>query len=138
MLVVLVALLATGCAAKKGFEKEGFAFGCPIGDSKVGSMEDLIETKVAQEGRRTNVIVTELRCTMSGDLMKIEANLNNDAGQIRRVAYKFRWMDREGMRVGEEEAWKPVLMYEKSNNVVAALAPSGRAADFRLIVMGQD
>ena len=26
-----VLLLAAGCAAKKGFEQPGFAFGCPIG-----------------------------------------------------------------------------------------------------------
>ena len=141
-IVVAAALtvLATtaGCASRKGFEKEGFAFGCPIGDTEIGSMEALIDAKVAQEGRRTNVIVTEMRCTMSGDRMKIEANLNNDAAQIRRVAYKFRWIDPEGMRAAEEEAWKPVLMYEKSNHVVSAIAPSNKAVDFRPLFMGQD
>ena len=40
---VAALLLATGCATKKGFEVPGFAFGCPIGDTKVGSMEDLVQ-----------------------------------------------------------------------------------------------
>jgi len=135
----MAALAATaGCASRKGFERDGFAFGCPIGDTEIGSMEELIDVKVAQEGRRTNVIVTEMRCTMTGDRMKIEANLNNDAAQVRRVAYKFRWIDAEGMRAAEEETWKPVLMYEKSNHVVSSIAPSNKAVDFRLLFMGQD
>ncbi|HEY7759684.1 MAG TPA: DUF1425 domain-containing protein [Burkholderiales bacterium] len=141
-LVVLAgacALLAlAGCGAKKGFEKKGFAYGCPIGETKVGSMEDLVQSKVAREGPRTNVAVTELRCTMSGDLLKIDANLNNDASDTRRVAYKFRWIDREGMRAAEEEAWKPILMYEKSNQLVTAVAPTPKAVDFRIVFMAQD
>jgi uncharacterized protein YcfL len=140
-LVVLAAVscaLLAGCGTKKGFEKKGFAYGCPIGETKVGSMEDLVQSKVAREGPRTNVAVTELRCTMTGDLLKIDANLNNDASDTRRIAYKFRWIDREGMRAAEEEVWKPVLMYEKSNHPVTAVAPTPKAVDFRLIYMAQD
>ncbi|HZP86048.1 MAG TPA: DUF1425 domain-containing protein [Burkholderiales bacterium] len=133
-----VSLAVLGCGTKKGFEKEGFAYGCPIGPSKVGSMEDLIKSKVSQEGKRTTVGVTELRCTTTGDLLKIEANLNNDASRVQRVAYKFRWIDREGMRAAEEESWKPVLLYERSSSVISAVAPSNKASDFHLIVMGQD
>ena len=139
VVAALGALVAVaGCAGRKGFEREGFAFGCPIGESGIGSMAELIDAKVAPEGKRTNVLVTELRCTMTGDRMKIEANLENDANAVRRVAYKFRWIDAEGMRAADEEAWKPVLMYEKSNHLVTAIAPSNKAVDFRLVYMGQD
>ena len=37
---VLLAFAATGCATKKGFEVPGQAFGCPVGDAKVSSMDD--------------------------------------------------------------------------------------------------
>jgi uncharacterized protein YcfL len=136
--VALLAALLAGCAHKKGFEKEGFAYGCPVGDSKVGSMEDLIKSKVATEGHRTNVVVTEMRCTMSGDLLKIDATLNNDSSKVRRVAYKLRWIDREGMRAVEEETWKPLMMYENSNQVIQAIAPTPKAVDYRLVLMGQE
>jgi uncharacterized protein YcfL len=140
-LLLAVAVLAAGlagCGTKKGFEKEGFAYGCPIGDTKVGSMQDLIESKVSVEGPRTTVQVVEMRCTMSGDLMRIDAMLNNDSGKPKRVAYKFRWIDREGMRAAEEESWKPLLLYEKSNQLVETVAPTPKAADYKLIVMGQE
>jgi uncharacterized protein YcfL len=140
--VLLAALVLaaglTGCGAKKGFEKEGFAYGCPIGDEKVGSMEDLIGSKVSVEGPRTTVQVVDMRCSMTGDLMKINATLNNDSRNPKRVAYKFRWIDREGMRAAEEESWKPVLLYEKSNQLVEAVAPTPKAVDYKLIMMGQE
>jgi uncharacterized protein YcfL len=139
ILVLAACLLATGgCARKKGFEKPGFAYGCPIGDAKVSSMEDLIRVKTSMEGKRTTIIVTEMRCTLSGDLLKIDATLNNDSSKVKRVAYKFRWIDREGMRAAEEETWKPLLMYENSNQLVTGIAPSSKAVDFKLILLSQE
>jgi len=140
LLLVLAAcvLAAAGCARKKGFEKPGFAYGCPIGEAKVGSMEDLIAAKSAVEGKRTTIAVTEMRCTTTGDLLKVDANLNNDSSKMKRVAYKFRWIDREGMRAADEEAWKPLLMYESSNQLVSAVAPTNKAVDFKLILLSQE
>jgi uncharacterized protein YcfL len=130
--------LAAGCATKKGFEQPGFAFGCPLGDAKVSSMDDLVKVKTAMEGRRTTIQPTEIRCTKTGDLLKIDANLNNDSSSVKRIAYKFRWIDREGMRAAEEESWKPLMLYNNSNLMINAIAPSAKAVDFRLILMSQE
>ena len=130
--------LTAGCATKKGFEQPGFAFGCPIGDTKIGSMDELVKAKTATEGRRTTIQPTEMRCSKAGDLIKIDANLNNDSKSVKRIAYKFRWMDREGMRAAEEETWKPLMLYENSNLMVSSVAPSAKAVDFRLILMSQE
>jgi uncharacterized protein YcfL len=138
VLAVLALAALAGCATKKGFEQPGFAFGCPIGDDKVGSMDDLVKVKTMAEGRRTTIQATEMRCTRTGDLLKIDANLNNDSSKVKRIAYKFRWIDREGMRAAEEESWKPLLLYENSNYVITAVAPTNRAVDFRLILMSQE
>jgi uncharacterized protein YcfL len=140
LILVLAAcvLAAAGCARKKGFEKPGFAYGCPIGEAKVGSMEDLIAAKTSVEGKRTTIAVTEMRCTTTGDLLKVDANLNNDSSKLKRVAYKFRWIDREGMRAADEEVWKPLLMYENSNLLVSAVAPTNKAVDFKLILLSQE
>jgi uncharacterized protein YcfL len=138
MLAALVAAAVSGCATKKGFEQPGFAFGCPIGDTKVSSMDDLVKSKVAMEGRRTTIQPTEMRCSRTGDLIKVDANLNNDSKSVKRIAYKFRWIDREGMRAAEEESWKPMMLYENSNLMISTVAPSAKAVDFRLILMSQE
>ena len=136
--VLGAALVVAGCATKKGFEKEGYAFGCPIGGQKVGSMGDLVKAKTAMEGRRTTIQPTEMRCSKTGDLLKIDANLNNDSSSVKRVAYKFRWIDREGMRAAEEESWKPLMLYNNSNLMISTVAPSAKAVDFQLILMSQE
>src|SRR4051812_35751647 len=138
LFALAAAALLAGCATKKGFEQPGFAFGCPIGDQKVGSMDELVRAKTAMEGRRTTIQPTEVRCTKSGDLLKVDANLNNDSSSVKRIAYKFRWMDREGMRAAEEESWKPLMLYNNSNMMVSTVAPNAKAVDFRLILMSQE
>ena len=129
------ATLVAGCATKKGFEQPGYAFGCPIGDQKVSSMDDLVKAKTAMEGRRTTIQPTEMRCTKAGDLLKIDANLNNDSSSVKRISYKFRWIDREGMRAADEESWKPLMLYNNSNMMISTVAPNAKAVDFRLILM---
>jgi uncharacterized protein YcfL len=130
--------LAAGCAAKKGFEQPGFAFGCPIGEAKVGSMDDLVKAKVVSEGRRTTIQPTEMRCSKTGELLRIDANLNNDSRSVKRIAYKFRWIDREGMRAWDEEPWKPLMLHENSNLVINTISPTNKAADFRLILRSEE
>ena len=44
---------------------------------------------------------------MTGDLIKVDTTLNNDSSKVKRINYKFRWIDREGMRAAEEEVLKP-------------------------------
>jgi uncharacterized protein YcfL len=132
------AALVAGCATKKGFEQPGFAYGCPIGETKVSSMDDLVKAKVMAEGRRTTIQATEMRCSKSGDLLRIDANLNNDSKNVKRISYKFRWIDREGMRAWDEEPWKPVMLYENSNLVINTISPTNKAADFRLILRSEE
>jgi uncharacterized protein YcfL len=135
---VALSMLAAGCATKKGFEIPGYAYGCPIGETKVSSMDDLVKAKVVSEGRRSTVQATEMRCAKTGDLLKIDANLNNDSKTVKRVSYKFRWIDREGMRAWEEESWKPVMLYDNSNLMVNTVSPTTKAVDFRLILRSDE
>jgi uncharacterized protein YcfL len=138
MIAALLPVLFAACTTTKGFEQPGFAFGCPIGEARVSSMDDLVKLKTNMEGKRTTIMATEMRCSKTGDLMKIDANLNNDSSTVKRIAYKFRWIDREGMRAAEEESWKPLMLYENSNLVINGIAPSAKAVDFRLILMSQE
>lgn len=138
IIAALLPALLAGCATKKGFEQPGSAFGCPIGDSKVSSMDDLVRAKLVTEGKRTTIQATEMRCSKSGDLLKVDANLNNDSSSAKRISYKFRWIDREGMRAWEEESWKPLLMYDNSNLTINTISPTSKAVDFRLILRSQE
>lgn len=139
VIALLAIALAAGCGTKKGFEKPGFAFGCPIGETKISSMEDLVKAKVAKEGgRNPDVEIEEIRCTTTGDLMKIDVVVFNDESDVERLQYKYRWMDAEGMRAADEESWKPLLLYGNSRQTVTTVAPNAKARDFKFIFMGQE
>jgi uncharacterized protein YcfL len=101
-------------------------------------MDDLVRTKVVAEGRRTTITATEMRCSQTGDLIRIDTNLNNDSRSVKRIAYKFRWIDREGMRAWDEEPWKPVMLHENSNLVINTISPTNKAVDFRLILRSEE
>lgn len=140
IVVALLAIaLAAGCSTKKGFEKPGFAFGCPVGDAKISSMEDLVKAKTAKEGsRKPDVEIEEIRCTTTGDLMKVDVVVFNDESDVERLQYKFRWMDAEGMRAADEESWKPLLIYGNARQTVTTIAPNAKARNFKFIFMGQE
>lgn len=139
VIALLAIALAAGCGTKKGFEKPGFAFGCPIGETKIGSMDDLVKAKTAKEGSKSpDVEIEEIRCTTTGDLMKIDVVVHNDESDVERLQYKFRWMDAEGMRAADEESWKPLLLYGNSRQTVTTIAPNAKARDFKFIFMGQE
>ena len=139
VIALLAIALAAGCGTKKGFEKPGFAFGCPVGESKISSMEDLVKAKVAKEGSKSpDVEIEEIRCSTTDDLMKIDVVVHNDESDVERLQYKFRWMDAEGMRAADEESWKPLLLYGNSRQTVTTIAPNAKARDFKFIFMGQE
>lgn len=138
--LVAAALLVAACATSRKADEPVVqtAFGCPVGPTKNGSMENLLRTKVSMEGKKTPVVVTGLRCTRNNELLRIEADLRNPQNMVHRVAYRMRWLDSAGMAAASEESWKPVLMYENANDVIVVTAPNANVADFRLVVMGQD
>ena len=137
--MALAALCVAGCGSKKGFEKPGFAFGCPIGDTKISSMSDLVKPRVAKEGdKNPDVEIEQVRRTTSGDLLKVDVVVFNDESDVERLQYKFRWADAEGMRAADEESWKPLLLQGNARQVVTTIAPNAKARDFKFIVMGQD
>ncbi|MFN0316935.1 MAG: DUF1425 domain-containing protein [Burkholderiales bacterium] len=136
--IPLVALL--GCASKgeAPVEKAPTAFGCPVASSKHGALEDLIKAKVEIAGALPGVTVNALTCTMRNDALRIDVELANKAGEVRRVAYKFRWLDRSGLGAWDDESLKPVMLYPHATYNLTGLAPTSNAVDFRLFLIAQD
>ncbi len=135
----LAALFAlAGCGGNK-FERPGYAFGCPTGgDKKIKDKEDLIAAKVERSGDTGDIEITDMRCSDRSSLLRIDVDLRNESKDVRRIAYRFRWLDKEGMRAWEDESWKPVLLYGSTNYTVTTLSPSQEATDFRIVLMAQD
>src|SRR5262245_17527585 len=91
------ALLAAGCAGNTKYEREGYAYGCPTGmEKKIKSKEALVAAKLEQSGDISYVEVTDVRCAETPQSLRVEIDLMNTGNEEHRVAYRFRWLDKDG------------------------------------------
>jgi len=127
-----------GCASQTKYEGPGYAYGCPAGAEKINSKSDLIKAKVEMAGSISHIDVVDLRCAQRAEQLRIDLDLKNTGNDERRIAYKFRWMDKDGMRAWDDETWKPVLIYGNTIYTLTTQAPSQDATDFRVVLMNQD
>lgn len=137
--MLLITLFAVaGCGGNR-YERPGYAFGCPTGgDKKIKSKPDLIEAKAEKSGKISDIEIVDMRCSERGNLLRIDVDLKNEDKEMRRVAYRFRWLDKEGMRAWDDEPWKPVLIYGNTLHTVTTMSPTQDAADFRFMLLDQD
>jgi uncharacterized protein YcfL len=137
--LLLAAVFALAACGGSKFERPGYAFGCPTGNNKkIKDKESLIVAKVERSGKTDDIEVADLRCSERSSLLRIDIDLKNDGKDVRRIAYRFRWLDKEGMRAWDDESWKPLLLYANTNYTVTTLSPSQEATDFRIVLMDQD
>ena len=139
LVTILIASVAVaGCGGSK-IEHLGVAYDCPIGvNEKINSREALIKAKIEIAGSLPNIEVVDLRCSKRANLLRIDVDMRNESREERRIAYRFRWLDKEGMRAWDDESWKPLLIYGNTLYTVTTLSPSQEATDFRVVVMDQD
>ncbi len=136
--ILMAAVAIAGCAGGKA-PRSDYAYSCPQGmEKKITSSEDLIDAKLELAGSVPNIDVVDLRCSERGGRLRIDVDLRNEGREARRIAYRFRWLDKDGMRAWEDESWKPLLIYGKTLSTVTTMAPSSEVADFRLVVRDQD
>jgi uncharacterized protein YcfL len=137
-LVLICFFALAGCGGNK-FERPGYAFGCPTGgEKKIKNKESLIAAKVERSGKTDDIEIADLRCSERSSLLRIDVDLKNDSKEVRRIGYRFRWLDKEGMRAWDDESWKPLLLYGNTKYTVTTLSPSQEATDFRIVLMDQD
>lgn len=136
--ILIASIAVAGCGGSK-IERLDFAYGCPTGDNKkINSKADLIKAKLEIAGSLPDIEVVDLRCSERASLLRIDVDLKNESREARRIAYRFRWLDKEGMRAWDDESWKPLLIYGNTLYTVTTMSPSQDATDFRVVVMDQD
>ncbi len=73
------------------------------------------------------------QATVSGNLLKVQATLENLKNDARTVRYKFEWVDADGMAVASpNEGWKLLTILGRDTVTVSSVAVSPRAVDFTL------
>ena len=102
------------------------------------AMPNLIDDErvSSQRGLRRDLWVVELReATVGGDMLKVEAELENLRHRAESYNYAFEWFDAEGMRLREPQ-WRTIRLQGNQRGSISAVANTAEAVDFRLHLQG--
>ncbi len=75
--------------------------------------------------------------TVSGNLLKVQATVENIDTKIRTLNYKIEWIDDSGMSIESvNEAWKSIQLQGRESQTIQSVAINPKAVDFRIKLRG--
>ena len=78
-------------------------------------------------------VVSVNQATVSGNLLKVQATIENLKNSVQTLNYKFEWVDESGMAVSSpNETWKTVRLQGRETTTISTVAITPRAVDFTL------
>lgn len=125
-LLAALGLLFAGCATNVNTVERAQPQATPnyIADKRV-----ITDNTLANTFR----VVAINQTTVSGNLLKIQATVENLRSSTRTLNYKFEWTDKDGMAVGSpNETWKSILLQGRETQTITTVAVNPRAVDFTL------
>jgi len=120
------ALLLAGCASNVNSYERAESQATPnyIADKRV-----ITDNTLAGLVR----VVSINQSTVSGNLLKIQATVENLRNSTRNVNYKFEWIDQDGMALDSaNETWKTLVLQGRETTTISTVSVSPRAVDFKL------
>ena len=97
-----------------------------------------IASRIEELGKMTNLVVSDLRAAKRDNLLRVQAEITNASADNQQLFYRFKWLDRDGFSVWEDEPWKPLIVYGKQKQIINVVSPSLKAADFKLMLQSPD
>jgi uncharacterized protein YcfL len=94
--------------------------------SSTPSMKDM----TVRMGDTDSIQITDMRSLMRNGVLTAQVTIQNE-NKSNLVAYRFKWIGKNGMAVTDEEAWKPVTIGKGQSTVIMGIAPTPDATDFR-------
>jgi uncharacterized protein YcfL len=123
--VATLALLFGGCQNVNTYERaESQATPTYVADKRV-----VTDNTLAGKLR----VVSVNQATVSGNLLKIQATVENLSSSARTFNYKFEWVDQDGMAVNSaNETWKSLPLQGRETTTISTVAVTPKAVDFKL------
>jgi uncharacterized protein YcfL len=91
-----------------------------------------IAAKLIVRGELQGLQTVDLRSQRRNDVMVVQAEIMNMDTRDLRLYYRFRWLDANGMQVGDGEVWKPLVFLGKQSQFIKGTAYGPQATDFRI------
>jgi uncharacterized protein YcfL len=91
-----------------------------------------IASKLLVRGDLEGLQTVDLRSQRRNDVLTVQAELLNTSTRDLRLYYRFRWINADGMQVGDGEAWKPLVFLGKQSQFIKGTAYGPQATDFKI------
>lgn len=93
-----------------------------------------IASRIELMGPLNYLVVSDLRATKRDNLLRIQAEITNTSTDNQQLYYRFKWLDRDGFSVWDDEPWKPLLVYGNQKQLINVVSPTFKATDFRVVL----
>ena len=91
-----------------------------------------IGSKLIVRGELKGLQATDLRAQRRNDVLVVQAEVVNTQPRDLRLYYRFRWVDANGMQVGDGEVWKPLVFLGLQTQFLKGTAYGPQATDFQI------
>jgi uncharacterized protein YcfL len=89
-------------------------------------------SKLMLRGEAYGVSIAEIRAQRRNEMLVVQAELLNGEKSDRQVYWRYRWLDADGMQVGDDDAWKPQRLMGQQSVYLKGVAPKSTVVDFRI------
>jgi len=89
-------------------------------------------SKLMLRGDAYGVSIAEIRAQRRNEMLVVQTELLNGEKSDRQVYWRYRWLDADGMQVGDDEGWKPQRLMGQQSVYLKGIAPKSTAVDFRI------
>ncbi len=126
LLLLPAVLLLAGCGTTVNTVSRADSLAAP---SMVADRRVITDNSLAGMVR----VVSVNQATVSGNLLKIQATIENLKRSTKTLNYKFEWVDENGMAVDSpNETWKQIRLQPRETTTISTVAITPRAVDFNL------
>ena len=91
-----------------------------------------IASKLIVRGELQGLQAIDLRAQRRNDILVAQAEITNTQTRDLRLYYRFRWIDSNGMQVGDGEVWKPLIFLGLQTQILKGAAYGPQATDFQI------
>lgn len=91
-----------------------------------------IAAKLIVRGELKGLQMIDLRSQRRNDVLVVQAEVVNTQPRDLRLFYRFRWVDANGMQVGDGEGWKPLVFLGLQTQFLKGIAYGPQATDFQI------
>lgn len=89
-----------------------------------------IKDLTVRMGKTDNIEITDMRSVTRNGALTVQVSVTGK-NESNLVAYRFRWLGKNGVKVFDDEAWKPLQLDKGHAKEVIGVAPTPDATDFK-------